>query len=275
MEVFNGPQLRPPRVSLLSAADLIPMDNERWSNGFELIAEDCETVNVYAVCPASDAEPKESNTAGNTISYLPYVLYTGAKCSTYSREEDFYDRAQRKLLTGESTALESLLWTGTLGAVDLSVTNPTLVGSTTITATGATRTAEEALAIMDQNIGMKSATQGMIHLRPQVLGELLDHKVIRREGNVYLSPMDNIVVPGRGYPGTGPTGQAVGASEWMYGHPGIVQVRRGPVIRLGEKEDSSQYTWSTNDRITIVERVEHVALDDTCGVIAVEFVSIS
>lgn len=272
MEVFNGPQLRPPRVSLLSAADIIPMDNERWSNGFELVAEECEVVNVYAVCSASDADPKELNSFGNNIDYLPYVLYTGAKCSTFSREEDFYDRAQRKLLTGESTALEEILWTGFLGSVDLS-TNPFLADApTTITLTATA--AEDALAALEQRLAETSASQGMIHLRPQVLGELLDHKIIRREGNVYLSPMDNIVVPGRGYPGTGPAGEPVGTTEWMYGHIGVVQVRRGPVIRLGENDMASQITRSTNDRVTIVERVEHVALDTSCGVFAVEFNSI-
>lgn len=272
MEVFNGAQLRPPRVSLLSAADLITVDNERWSNGFQLVEEDCEVVNIYAVCAPTDADPKDADTFGNIIDYLPYVLYTGVRCSTFSRNIDFYDRAQRKLLTGESTALEEILWTGFLGGVDVS-TNPFLADAPqTITATASSP--EESLAVLEQHMGEASANQGMIHLRPQVLGQLLDHKIIRREGNIYLSPMDNIVVPGRGYPGTGPAGELVGASEWMYGHPGIVQVRRGPVVRLGEDDTASQYIRNTNDRIVIVERVAHVALDNTCGVFAIEFDSI-
>ena len=134
---------------------------------------------------------------------------------------------------------------------------------------------KEAIALLEQEMGEISATRGMIHIRPQVLFPLLEAQVIRRVGNIYLSPMDNIVVPGRGYSGTGPAGQAPGATEWMYGHPGIVQVRRGPVIRLGEDDLASQVDRYVNDRFVIVERVAHVALDSSKGVLAIEFNAIS
>lgn len=271
MEVFEGPQLTPPRISLLSAAEIVPMEGDRWTTGFDLILEGCEDTRVYAICPADDADPKEFTGGGSNEAYKPYVLYATDKCSTWPAQREYYDRAQRKLLTGEAAVLEEQLWTGEVNGT--AFTNPNLAGEA-VTISTAVNGAEEALVVLEQAMGMASAARGMIHIRPQVLGVLLDHRIVRQEGNTYLSPMNNIVVPGRGYPGTGPTGQAVGATEWMYGHPGIVQVRRGPVIRLGEDNLASQVSRYTNDRLVLVERVVHVALDNACVVYAIEFDSL-
>lgn len=266
MEVFEGPQIKRPRVSLLSSAEIVPLVSERWAGGFDLITEGCEDTRVYAVCPEEGADPKEFTSSGGTEPYSPYILYATDHCSTWPAERQFYDRAQRKLEVGESTALEEQLWTGVVAGV--TTNNPSLQ-STAQVITNTVTLPHDALAILDQAIGECSATQGMIHIRPQTLTFLVQNGIVRREGNVYLSPMDNIVVPGRGYPGTGPAGQAVAATEWMYGHPGIVQVRRGPIIRLGEDDKPSQYQHVTNDRLVIVERVAHVALDPTCCVYAI------
>ena len=268
MEVFDGPQITPPRISLLTSAELITPTSERWYNGFFLQNEGCEDSDVYLVCPAVDADPKGYTSTGANEEYQPWVLYSTYKCSTYPSDRDFYGRAERKLLTAEAAVLENQLWSGTV-----QTGNPFLTDTpTTIAHTGV---AKEAFAILEQELGELSAARGMIHLRPQVLHELLDANVVRREGNVYLSPMDNFVVPGRGYAGTGPAGQAVGATEWMYAHPSIVQVRRGPIIRLGENDLASQVARDVNDRLVTVERAVHVALDTSCGVLAIEFTSVS
>lgn len=272
-EVYEGPQLTPPRISLLTAADLVVMTEERWNAGFDLIEEGCEDVKVFAVCPPENATPKTVDGGGANQTFEPYVLYATDACSTFgSQRRAFYDRAQRKLLTGEAAALEEILWTGSFDGTSLPG-NPNLAGDSSTIASPVTA-AKDAFAVLEQHIAECSATQGMIHVRPQVLVALLEARAIRREGNVYLSPLDNLVVGGRGYPGTGPAGQAVGATEWMYGHPGIVQVRRGPVIRLGEESLANSVNRLTNDRLVVVERAAHVALDPTCCVFAIDFTSL-
>lgn len=274
MEVYEGPQLTPPRISLLSAAEIVPMEGERWISGFDLILEGCDGTRVYAVCPPEDSEPKDFTASGSTGSYKPYVLYATDKCSTWPAQREFYDRAQRKLLAGEAKALEEQLWTGQVGGVDIIDPNPDGINPTLAGSAEAISFSDEdlgaAFSQLEQAMAECSGSRGMIHVRPVLLASLLDSNHIRREGNVYVTPLDNIVVPGRGYPGTGPTGQAVGNTEWIYGHPGIVQVRRGPVIRLGEDDQASQYERYTNDRQVIVERVVHVALDPSCCVYAAE-----
>jgi hypothetical protein len=269
MDVFDGPQITPPRISLLTSAELITPTTERWYNGFFLQNEGCEDSGVYLVCPAADADPKDYTAGGVNEEYQPWVLYSTYRCSTYPSGHDFYGRAERKLLAAEAAVLENQLWAGTV-----QTGNPYLADTPTTIPLTAT-SAKDAFAVLEQELGELSAARGMIHVRPQVLHALLEAQVVRREGNVYLSPMDNFVVPGRGYPGTGPASEAVGATEWMYAHPSIVQVRRGPIIRLGENDLASQVIRDTNDRLVTVERAVHVALDTSCGVLAIEFNSVS
>lgn len=288
MEVFAGPQLTPPRVSLISSADAVTSPNDNhWESGFIAETDGCDTVSTFKVCPPESAS-KDITASGGSISYKPYVLYATDKCSTYGSEDrDFYGRAQRKLLSGESAALERILWDGNPdelnlnpflsdGAGDYNSTSTSGLSSAAATQTivTAVNDPELALAILEQAMSDCSSARGMIHLRPQALHQLITKRVVHREGNVWLSPLDNIVVPGRGYPGTGPTGQAVGATEWMYGHPGIVQIRRGEVVRVGENDKASQVNRGWNDREVIVERVAHVALDPSCCVFAIQIDSL-
>lgn len=282
---LDASTLSPPRVSLLSAADIVPVpvaDREdpdkprRWESGFQVWTEGCEVSYMTAICPPED-EIKDSDGGGERITYRPYVVFATDKCSTFSNR-DFYGRATRKLILAESTRLESELWLGAAGG------NPALVGwtnadgaqePTTITPANGTLTPVQGLALLDQALGDCSSGRGMIHIRPVLLPALLEAKAVRREGNVYLSPMDNIVVPGRGYPGTGPTGQAVGQTEWMFANTGIVQVRHSEIVFTPPQSDlAAQHTWTTNDRLVYAERVTHVALDPTCCVLALQVAAI-
>lgn len=276
-EVYEGPQLQPPRISLINSADLITPTTERWYQAFDLILEGCGTPGVYAVCPPESHADKTFEGSGQTNTYHPYVIYGTDTCSTWPAQREFYDRAQRKLLANESKVLAEILWTGSYGGVDMTNGGTTNLGfvqaSTPITLAG-THETWEALAIMDQELGECSGGRSMIHVRPQVLADLLYHDAIRREGNVYLSPMDNIVVADAGYPGTGPSNQAIGATEWMFGTTGIVQVRRGAIIRLGEDNLASQVSRFTNDRLVVAERVAHVALDTSCCVLSLAMKSL-
>lgn len=176
MEVFEGPQLTPPTVSLLSAAEIVPMTGDRWTSGFDLINEGSETGyadlnpgggGVFEICPEVGTF-KVIGASGANESYTPYVIYATDKCSTWPAKREFYDRAQRKLLAAESTALELQLWDG--------VSNPFLadgagaqnvIGTVTVPMTATS--AKEAMALLEQEMGEISATRGMIHIRPQVL----------------------------------------------------------------------------------------------------------
>lgn len=288
MEVLAGPQQTPPRVSLISSAEIVPVSDSRWEGGFIADLDGHGGASVTPICDAPDLDIVRT---GGVASFKPYALYATAKSSTYGESlsvSEFYDKAQRKLLAGESAALESILWDGYAGepnnnpflsdgagnyASDTGIiTCDAIVATSTISSTATT--VQNALARLEQEMGETSSNRGMVHIRPIAFHALVADAVVRREGNVWLTPMDNIIVPGRGYAGTGPAGQAVGATEWMYGHPGIVQIRRSEIIRLGEDDLASQYHRGWNDHEAIVQRVAHVLLDPTVQVFAIDFNSI-
>lgn len=264
MDVFLGEPLSVPAVSLVSSGNIIPVTDTHWEGGFSDYTEGCENSGVFKVCP-TDGDLKTYTGDGAEITYVPYVIYAADKCATYSgRERDMYGRAERKLAASVARRLESELWLGTSGG------NPYLANgagpTTTVTASVGTPAAPAALGILDQVIADHASGRGMIHARPAIVDELVENNRIRRVGNIYLSPMDNIVVPGRGYPGTGPAGQAVGATEWMYATLGIVRIRMSEVIYTPPQSDqASQYDWRHNDRLILAERVAHAALDTSCA----------
>jgi len=275
--VFDGPQLTPPVISLLTSAEIVPVEGDRWEQGFRMVNEGVESHGIFATTLCLTPENQTVNAwnahLGGTELYEAIGLYSSESCSTWPNKLEFFDRAQRRLIASESAVLERQLWDGSIVvsphlADSAAATNLTATTTVALTATAA----KDAFAVIEQQLSQLSTTRGMIHMRPQVLHELCFAQVVRRVGNVWLSPMDNIVVPGRGYPGTGPAGQAIGATEWMYAHPGIVQIRRGPIVRLGENEPNSPtIVRTTNDKNVIVQRAVSVALDTSGGTLAIKF----
>ena len=60
----------------------------------------------------------------------------------------------------------------------------------------------------------------------------------------------------------------------MYGHAGVVQIRRGAVMKFGEDDLASQINRGWNDRQAIAQRAAHVLLDPTTQVYAIDFNSL-
>ena len=285
--VIGGPQLTPPRISLLSAADIVPTgDDERWYAGFEYRPDGCGEGNIFPICPEPDpissaAPVKEICRGTDVVSFAPYVIYGSDTCSTWGHEvQDYVGRARRRLRASESFWLEHILWGGpafTLAYPTIAALNNPIIAnpaSTVVTPVGGLDPVR-ALAAIDDALGdCQRGNRSMIHMRPGLLTRLATNGSVRREGNVWLTAMDNIVVPGRGYEGTGPTGQVVAATEWMYA-TSMVQVRRGPEVVLPSEDDDwmkEAVRRSTNDVEVIVERVAHAAFDPQCCLLAAEVI---
>jgi hypothetical protein len=275
-QVINPPQLTPPRVSLLSSADLITDPDGRWEAGYGYSPEGCGEGGIGLICPApntiKEACPNPAITAFN-----PYYVYAADKCSTWSyRERDFYGRAQRKLAVVESWYLENELMTDSLNLGNSPIIDPAAVVVTAgaVSAINGLAAIEGAIADCSRGTGRM-----MIHVRPEILVLLAHNNGIRREGNVWLTPLDNIVVPGRGYPGTGPTGQPIGSSEWIYA-TSMVQIRRGKLVLTPEQEEktadnpqgipAAAIDRRHNDIMVIAERIVSAAWDPTCCHLAAE-----
>lgn len=274
--VIAPPPLTPPRISLVTLADTVTPADSNWERGYSWSPESCGDGNIGLICPAP-GQVKEACPNPTIVDFQPFYVYSSDKCSTFSfRERDYYGRATRKLLAAESWFLEHEIMLDTLG-----LGNPAIAtaGATTITA-GALAP-HVALARLEDALGdCNRGSRSMIHVRPGLLDLLVVNGQVRREGNVWLTPMDNIVVPGRGYPGTGPLGQPIAPnSEWMYA-TSMVQVRRSEIVLTPDQADktpenpqgipAAAVDRSVNDIFVLAERIVSAAWDPSCCWLAAE-----
>lgn len=273
--VIQPPLLSPPRSSLMSAADVLNGDGD-WTRGYTYSPDGCGEGGLGVICPSPGAV-KASCSNATLVSFQPFYVYSSDKCSAFSfKERDYYARAQRRLAAAESYLIEREFMLDSLGLGNSPVASP----STTTLTTGAV-SPTTALAVIED--GIASCSRGnrmMIHVRPGILTLLAADSAVRREGNVWLTASDNIVVPGRGYPGTGPNGEAVTAgSEWIYA-TSMVQIRRGSLVMTPTQAAKTEENpmgippeavdRSHNDIFVLAERIVSVAHDPTCCVLVAQ-----
>lgn len=175
--------------------------------------------------PAPGAVPPVSNTTGGIGSYtnapintvVPYVLVAEDWCSSFGFEQrDFKGRAQRLLENATPQAIEREFWTGAM-ATAKGYPNRFLADANVVDLTpgaGAPSVARGLQILQGALATCGFGGQGMIHVQAQTAPNLLS---VRRVGNLLLDIFDNIVVPGVGYPGTGPGNSTPAAgTAWMY-----------------------------------------------------------
>lgn len=274
--VIAPPPLTPPRISLLTSSDVVTDNSSRWEAGYTYDPEGCGEANVGLICPAPGTI-KEFCPNPTLVDFQPFYIYGPDKCSTFGfKARDFYGRATRKLLAAESWFLENEIMLDTLG-----LGNPAIATAGANTVTTGALPPHVALARLEDALGdCNRGTRSMIHVRPGILALLVYGQQLRREGNVWLTPLDNIVVPGRGYPGTGPLGQPIAAnSEWMYA-TSMVQIRRSQIVLTPDPaEVTAENPYGippaavdrrVNDIFVLAERIISAAWDPSCCWLAAE-----
>jgi len=273
-----APPLLPPRISLLTSADIINETTPRWEGGHAYLPETCDLAGIDTICPPPDQYGVAASTPAQ-VEVSPFFIYAIDRSSTFNRlTRDFYGRAQRNLIASEAYLLERELMENSLGiSGNLSILDPA-VTKTTVT-TGPTEP-HMALSMLEQAASQILGERILIHIRPRLLAHLVNENVCRREGNVWFTPMDSIIVPGRGYSGVGPNGEPVSeGSEWMYA-TGRVEIRRGPIVFLPEQLPAtaenpfgipqSAVNRQTNDIAIAAQRIVSVSFNPQCGVFAAE-----
>ena len=230
-----APTLAPPSVSLLSSVSVETTTSGRWANGFQVAPEGCGDGGVLETHCTPPGDLMSAPDAVPPVDYCSFAVYAADRCSTYGFNAREYEaRATRKLLACESKLIEREIMLNELVICNTPIAGPDAfdltVGLTNMpTPEIALATLEGALA--DETCGSRS----VIHVSPFMLSRLACcDNLIRREGNVWLTPTDNIVVPGRGYPVSGPAGQPpTAADEWMYA-TGMIKILKGPIEVLPE-----------------------------------------
>jgi len=178
--------------------------------------------------PTAAAHPPTTNTTGGpgnygnlpVVKYVPFLIQVEDECSTFGfTQRDYVGRALRLLDNATPNAIEREFWTGAFARNTF--TGPFVGSNAFLTQKGVAATGGTTIAAVDltpatppsitrglqiledylANSGFGG--QGMLHVAPETSPNLLG---ARRLGALLLSVMDNIIVPGSGYPTSGATG---------------------------------------------------------------------
>lgn len=289
---IDAPGLLPNRISLLTSATQVVESDERWTAGYSFLPEGCAPGDIYPTCQVPSAEKTTWTTPmvpGATIPEVrivevtPFVVYTSYTTSTYSlknsRDVDrLFQRLDERLAILTPYFMEQQLWHDSAGLGNPKIADPsaTTIWDSIFPLQPGPAVAELEDVLASCNVGGNAA----IHMRPSMLDYLVFSQMVRRVGNVWLTPMDTLVIPGRGYDGTGPNGEDGIDTDWMFTTP-QVSYRLGPIVHIPEFGATSTEeaklnvlrqatTRGTNDITVYAERYVSATFDPTCCRYAVQ-----
>jgi hypothetical protein len=269
-EPVRGVLAAPPTTGLVVSADRPPDTGERWEQGLSWIPERCgSTYQLVPWCTVANPDAYVSPRYAGTY-YRPVGVRFADACSTLGGALDT-ERLRRIAEATTPFVIARELWDGAMGQADswavsgVTYTNARLADTSATIVTGSATTLQGRLAALEQAAVEASRGQRiMIHLPTIGTGDLAQY--VRREGPNTLTRQDNLVVVDAGYPGTGPAGQAVGATAWAYA-TSMVQVRMSPLEII--TDPAQTVDRATNTLTAWAERV-FAATFDPCVHFAVQ-----
>lgn len=258
----------PPRVGLLLSAHKPPDESdERWIGGLKFAPEGCNSAGVEDPC---EVEERDISDSPANVEFEPFLVWAGDKCSTFGfQSRDYRGRAERMLAACEGAQVESEFWKGTQ-AQESDWPNAYLTSEASDVITTGSTNEMDVLALHEQALAeCNCGQQGMIHAPRSVVSKWAERGVLRREGNRILTINDTIVVPGAGYDGSGPYGDAADGSVWTFS-TGMVEVRLSAVKVVPDTFEQAAAAGRGTNIIEIYAQREAAATWDGCCHFAAE-----
>jgi len=205
----------------------------RWETGVSFSPETCEQVWVTAVgCdPVTQPTPANNDPVVNVDSFQITTLF---ECRSTGHEVVGYQRRAMDAIDALTPrAVEGQFWTGAQGASDLALRKTPATafdGCKGVIGAAAVAPARALGALIQAISDCSSGGRGAIHARPEVVSLWTDTgSVVEKGGQLVTLVGQHHVVPGVGYPGTGPNGHASAATtNWAYATSGTPQMILGP-----------------------------------------------
>lgn len=230
-----APPIQPPRVSLLTAAQVIADGADRWGQGYVFVPEgNASGGGVADPCAGSFTQVRPPA----SVEVQPFYVWEGDTCTRLSRTYDeIVARARRNLQGSESYHIAREFWKGTLATAMGWTDQPVLASPDSDTLTNGPAQPLDALACLEQGLATaQRGRRGMIHATHALATYWQSLYLLHTEGTNLLTALGTIVVVDAGYDGSGPDGQAaVDGSQWAYA-TGLVQVRLDQVTTLPDTE---------------------------------------
>lgn len=260
-----GPLAVPSPVGLIQSSPTVnDPPGTRWQAGFDYDVEGCSGGHTR---DPRDHSTKDIEAPATNPSWDPYLVWGGERCSTLgSAARDWQARARRLLAACEGAQIEEEFWTGAVAKAE-SFPNRYLASedSDVLTDSDEPTSLTDSLACLEQYLADCNCGQrGMIHATRQIVTHWTGLNLVRREGNLLLTIHNSIVVPGSGYDGSGPLGQAAAeGSIWAYA-TGLVEVRRDSDIQVLGGPNSEGVDRATNTMEIRAERLAVASWDGCC-----------
>lgn len=244
---------------------------DKWLNGVEWLPEWCD-LNDQDPIPAVECDTTGINVSAGNPSYpdmveeSAFAYWEVSRCSTFgSTVEERTRIAERRLGETISHKLERELWTGG-SHIAYAKTGQYLTDGVADTVNDGTATPlPYALAHLQNAWGVcAQGRRGMIHCTPATATLWMSAGVVRREAGFLLDTMDNVVIAGSGYDGSGPDHEVDGTGEtaWAY-MTNFVSVRWTPVEVIDR--EPSRIDRVNNIDTAIAWRAALTAYDPCCS----------
>lgn len=283
LNVDNGSSFTLPPYSLESVVEWREDADRHWRAGIEWQKVCPGSSSTYDECVvelvAGDDDdipappPKTATAEIELYGASAWTLYSLVECSAVGFYEGSRDLVEEVFRQDEVRRMEATFWTGVVGGqsnfavphlMDASGTVTTSdqailqMATTTITGTG--YTAEVALGLLEKAFADCYPGVGVLHVNPLVADLLQEAYLLVKDGDALYTVNGNRVVIGRGYPGTGPSGEA---GNWMVITPPVFGYRSDVTVM----EQESTLNREVNTVQAIAERTYLLAYD--CCLIAI------
>lgn len=261
-----GVPAAPPAYGLVASAErpnTTAPEWERWEQGLAWIPERCGTAYQLAPwCVDPDNEAYDRPRPGSAY-YRPVEHRHADECTTMGGPLDL-DRVRRVADAQSQFVIARELWSGTATKADPHElpgggdgTNAHLASPDADTVGASAADPLVGFGRLEQAALETSHGQPVqLHVPVLLLPLLAD--VFRVVGSQLVTYAGNELVADGGYPGTGPDGEAVGATAWIYATSPVLVLTSDWVI---DPDDASRVDRATNTRTTWASRVFAAAYD--------------
>lgn len=252
--ILEAPPAGRLRYGLFDAATVTEdLDDRMISAGFSVPGVDCGTARLYdSQCLPSENVAKTFDEGLTYMEALPYWVYSTRQCGVVgTRPAEFSPTVRRRLLGGEQTQVENVLWNG--GGLAGMAGLTTAAG--TVTVVPSAPGAGAAIAALEESFYSVYGYVGTIHVNQRAYAALAYSELISDapQQGVLTTPLRSRWSLGAGYDITGPANVAPAAGfVWAFMTPPVL-VKRSGIIAQDDPRDFLDR--STNQFMGLAERV--------------------
>jgi hypothetical protein len=177
----------------------------------------------------------------------PFQVYAFDWCSSLDQSRDWEGRARRLLEYTQSASIAAEFWTGVISQAT-AANNVWLARTGAVAIAGGPYDVPHAIAQMDQRLSVElTNSPGAMHMSPLVFSLSTLNGHVRKDGDVWVSPMGHIVIGDAGY--TGIHADAPGAQSII--GTTIPEIVLGP-IRVTPPTEG--FAWDVNTMVAWAQR---------------------